>query len=363
MPGDSIMNRLLSVLRVKSRSATSQELNGCLTLWRILTIVTCAFGLSAALPAHATCSFSFGSFSTRTIDMGSITVPTNVAVGTVISTKQVSFNSLNGQASFTCGDNVLSTLSLAMSGTGSSGVYPTNIPGIGVRVYAWSSQGYYASPTSPTITPNSWTFIYTATGGAYGTAYLQLRVDLVATGPISTSGTNALSYGVAPWMTVAANDGSGQMSIANLAITATVTTRSCTVTTSSVAVILPTTSAANLDAGSTGTTPFNLSLNCSAGTKVNVTLSDASDISNTSTTLELAPGSTATGVGLRIFNGSTPIAYGPDSATAGNTNQWLAGTAAGGPMNIPLTVQYVRTTDPLTVGTVKGLATFTMSYQ
>lgn len=58
-----------------------------------------------------------------------------------------------------------------------------------------------------------------------------------------------------------------------------------------------------------------------------------------------------------------PVAHGLDSAVAGNTNQWLAGTAAGGAMTIPLTVQYVRTTGAPTPGTVKGLATFTMSYK
>ncbi|MFM0118666.1 fimbrial protein [Paraburkholderia sp. RL18-101-BIB-B] len=111
-------------------------------------------------------------------------------------------------------------------------------------------------------------------------------------------------------------------------------------------------------------TPFNIALNnCDQGTAVSVTLTDASNISNRSTTLSLAPDSTAAGVGLQLLNGSTTIAYGTDSASAGNQNQWFAGTASGSSMTIPLTVQYVRTDDALTPGTVRGLATFTMAYE
>ncbi|WP_414693365.1 fimbrial protein [Paraburkholderia madseniana] len=90
---------------------------------------------------------------------------------------------------------------------------------------------------------------------------------------------------------------------------------------------------------------------------------DASNVSNTSSTLSLTPDSTAKGVGLQILNGTTPIAYGPDSPVAGKMNQWSAGMAAGGTMNIRLTALYIRTTVPLTPGTIKGVATFTMAYQ
>ncbi|MGE8166529.1 fimbrial protein [Paraburkholderia sp. NPDC080076] len=145
-----------------------------------------------------------------------------------------------------------------------------------------------------------------------------------------------------------------------------ITQPSCSVTNSSIAVTLPSADAASLSAqgATTGATPFNIALNnCDQGTAVSVTLTDASNISNRSTTLSLAPDSTAAGVGLQLLNGSTPIAYGPDSASAGNQNQWFAGTASGSSMTIPLTVQYVRTDDALTPGTVRGLATFTIAYE
>lgn len=359
------MNNLFGNLCANARFVTFRDLGNRGRVRRILTLVACMLGMCMTVSSHAACSFLDGSLTTGNINMGSIAVPANVQVGTVIATKKGSYDSLVAHQGITCGDNVASTMSFSMSGSGTSSIYPTNIPGIGIRIYVWSSGAYYSMPTSPTLTPNSWGFQWLTAGGSYGTGSMQLQVDLVATAQIGLSGTNALSYNVSPWLTARANDGSGQMTVSNLAVTATVTTRTCSVTTTSVDVPLPQAYAGKLSTtGSTaGATPFNLGINCSQGTNVMVTLTDASDVSNRSNTLGLAPGSSAAGVGLQILKGSTPISYGPDSAAAGNTNQWSAGTAAGGPMTIPLTAQYVRTPGTLTPGTVKGTATFTMSYQ
>jgi type 1 fimbria pilin len=139
-----------------------------------------------------------------------------------------------------------------------------------------------------------------------------------------------------------------------------ITQPSCSVTNSSIAVTLPSADAASLSAqgATTGATPFNIALNnCDQGTAVSVTLTDASNISNRSTTLSLAPDSTAAAEWINAYR------HVPDSASAGNQNQWFAGTASGSSMTIPLTVQYVRTADAMTPGTVRGLATFTIAYE
>ncbi|MFM0730240.1 hypothetical protein PQQ52_07035 [Paraburkholderia sediminicola] len=356
------MNRLFNIFRSETFFDIFRSWKSPASVRRILTIVACVLGACTIGSANAACSFSGGSFGTASINLGGVTVPANVAPGTVIATRQGTYDSIVGHQGFMCGSNVASTMSFAMSGVGTASIYPTNISGIGIRVYIWSSGIYYTTPTTPTLTPNSWTFTVPGGSGAnYGTGSLQVKVELVATGPIGDSGS--LVYNVGPWLTVATEDGTSTLPAANLAVTATMASQSCSVTTSSVAVKLPPAYVGKLNSGSTGATPFNLGVTCPKGAKVNVTLTDASDISNRSTTLSLAPDSTATGVALQILNGSTPIAYGPDSAAAGNTNQWLAGTAAGGSMNIPLTAQYVRAAGPLAGGTVKGLATFTMSYQ
>ena len=112
-----------------------------------------------------------------------------------------------------------------------------------------------------------------------------------------------------------------------------------------------------------GSVPFALSLNCTAGATVAITLSDNVDTSNQSDTLKLAAESTATGVGVQILNGSTPVLFGPDSAVAGNVHQWVVGASPSGPLQIPLSARYIRTAGAFNPGTVIAKATFTMSYQ
>ncbi|MDN7632385.1 fimbrial protein [Burkholderia cepacia] len=137
----------------------------------------------------------------------------------------------------------------------------------------------------------------------------------------------------------------------------------CTVTTPSVNVPLQPIAASKLNAvGVTaGDKEFNIGLNCKSGSKVYVTLTDLTDQSNTGNQLTLTPDSSAKGVKLRILRNGQPVGYGPDSIAVGNTNQWLVGPSAT-TTSIPLSAQYIAT-GQVSGGTVKGVATFTMSYQ
>lgn len=139
--------------------------------------------------------------------------------------------------------------------------------------------------------------------------------------------------------------------------------RSCTIANSGVAVRLPSIAAAKLNSVGTtaGDTGFNIGLSCKAGTNVYVTLTDLTDQGNRGNQLTLTPDSTAHGVKLRILNNGQPVGYGPDSAEIGNLNQWYVGPSAS-TTQIPLSAQYIAT-GAVSAGTVKGAATFTMSYQ
>ncbi|WP_090681724.1 fimbrial protein [Paraburkholderia phenazinium] len=332
----------------------------CLMLARgILMVIACVLCMGTPVPANATCSFSSGGFNVGNVDFGSVTVPANMAVGTVIVSKSAQYyDNINPGQQFWCGANVPTTLSFQMSGTGAAGVYATNIPGIGIKILTLANTGYgIPSGTMPVV----WTW---TAPSPYYFQNMRFTMQLIVTGPVDLSATPALSYNVNPWLVIQPTDGSAApLAVSGLAVTATIVPRSCSVTTPSVEQPLPTVSPGSLALGPAGQTSFNLGVNCPSGAKVYVTLTDASNVSSRSTTLGLTPDSTATGIGLQILKGTTPIAYGPDSPVAGNMNQWSAGTAAGGTMNIPLTVQYIRTTGPSTPGTVKGVATFTMSYQ
>ncbi|MCA8298849.1 type 1 fimbrial protein [Burkholderia sp. AU30198] len=139
--------------------------------------------------------------------------------------------------------------------------------------------------------------------------------------------------------------------------------KSCDVTTTDVRVPMPPVSSGKLNGVGTtaGDTGFNIGLSCKAGSNVFVTLTDLTDVTNRSDLLTLAQGSSATGVKLRVTRNGQPVFYGPDSAAIGNENQWYVAPSSG-LTNIPLSAQYVAT-GPVSAGTVKGVATFTMSYQ
>jgi type 1 fimbria pilin len=137
----------------------------------------------------------------------------------------------------------------------------------------------------------------------------------------------------------------------------------CTVTTPSVSVALPEVKASDLRrvGEARGDTQFRIGLQCSAGADVFVTLTDATDPDNRSNLLTLTRDSTAQGVKLRMLNNGAPISYGPDAAAKGTLNQWRVGPSAQ-ITGVPLSVQYVATGE-VKPGTVRGNATFTMSYQ
>ncbi|WP_175685422.1 fimbrial protein [Burkholderia anthina] len=140
--------------------------------------------------------------------------------------------------------------------------------------------------------------------------------------------------------------------------------QSCDVTTNPVNVMLTDVSVNSLStvgvtAGDKG---FEIGLSCKAGSNVFVTMTDLTNQGNTSDQLTLTEDSTAKGVKLRILrNGGVPVGYGPDSAAVGNTNQWYVGPS-GSTSRIPLIAQYIAT-GPVSAGSVKGVATFTLSYQ
>ncbi|WP_407670718.1 fimbrial protein [Paraburkholderia franconis] len=279
----------------------------------------------------------------------SIAVSRDAPVGTVLSSQ--SYNAGASANSVTCNVQQDATV----NGTplpGDPFTFQTNVPGIGVRFYitnGWNG-GWIQVPVSQTFpAPSGSTGHYT-------------RADLVVTGPVSTGSITTL-----PSMTVKFSGSCITTVTATQSLTpgTAITSNTCSVTTPALAFALPKGLSNKLTtAGSTtGDTTVPLGLNCAAGVKVAVTITDATNPQNVTTTLSLAAGSSASGVGLQILNGSTPVAFGPDSAVAGNTNQWSAGTAAGGAMQIPLTARYVRTSGTLVPGNVVGKGTFTMSYQ
>lgn len=335
---------------------------------RWLTIATLSvagllgLGVSASANAALQCTIT----GSAAISFGTITVPRDTPVGTPLSSVQSSTVSVNCPSNpgtvppYNNGWYMQYFPQLAVSPV--AGVWNTGIAGIGIKVIdvtygnkVMSSLGVgsWDDFGAPITNTNAFTGSFTFTYQLVKTAAQVKSGGAINIPQLFTLVSHNIPLNVTSPALVT-------ISVNNTSIVAT----TCTVTTPSVSVTLPSVNASAL--GTVGTTAgnqnFSIGLSCQSGANVYVTLTDATAPGNTTSNLTLASGSTATGVKLRVLkSGGSPVSYGPDSAVAGNPNQWLVGASAS-TTSIPLTAQYIST-GTVTAGTVKGLATFTMSYQ
>lgn len=110
-----------------------------------------------------------------------------------------------------------------------------------------------------------------------------------------------------------------------------------------------------------GRRDFTITLDCPSNIRPYISMTDAINPSNSSTILSLAPESTATRVGvviLRRTSGGDRVTFGPDTM-APNSYRWRADTSG----KLGFTAMYMAIQKPVTPGTVKALATFTLSYE
>ncbi|MFM0730242.1 fimbrial protein [Paraburkholderia sediminicola] len=251
---------------------------------------------------------------------------------------------------------------------GFTDVYQTNIAGLGIR-FTFNSTDCGIS--NQVLANGSTRLNCPFTGPLGGPATplnLTVTSTLIVTGTISPGASN-LSTIPAIGLTFRTSDGGssswGKSPIYSGSATGTLTHATCSVSQADIRVPLATADTRAF-AGGAGTvfapTPFSLTFACSAGAKVPVTLTDNVNPANRSNTLQITADSSATGVGIQVLNGAGPVSFGADSATPGNANQWLIVDSPNGQRQVPLIARYIST-GPVTAGTVKALATFTMSYQ
>ncbi|OLF53551.1 hypothetical protein BTN82_17315 [Pseudomonas chlororaphis] len=109
---------------------------------------------------------------------------------------------------------------------------------------------------------------------------------------------------------------------------------------------------------------FTINLACSGGTqnattRVYMTLTDVANPGNRTDLLTLAPDSTAKGVGIRLMNDNTAVRFGPETDASA---AWFVKQSGNGTISIPLSAHYIKT-GTLKAGSVKAMATFTISYR
>ncbi|MBC3381672.1 hypothetical protein H8I69_21390 [Serratia fonticola] len=282
----------------------------------------------AACPSRTT--------STGTVNFGTLTV-TPISVGGLIASKPVYIGSgnilnINGDVYF----NLTKFTTLSSLG---NGIYDTNIPGVGIKIY------YYSTPF-----PDQQT--YTGDGIKQPATYLvelYKTTSSVQSGIITAGQIATLSCG---------GPGANIYNAINISAINIVST-ACTVDTSSITVPLGNVySSAFSTVGSTSNeTTFTIPLTCpSAGVKVKMQL-DGNTVSGSTTALVLSNSGSngvASGYGVQVITGSSPIVIGTPTQVT---------TSTVGQINVPLKARYIKTSANSSSGTANSTATFTMSYE
>ncbi|MEG5462312.1 fimbrial protein [Enterobacter chuandaensis] len=314
---------------------------------RILNILFLLCITAAWNSAHAgTCTTITPQESTLSI--GTITVQRDVAVGTVLFSKNAS---VTGSYLSGCTNPLMLGFSMrylnATLSTYGNHVYNTNVSGIGVR---FSSGNYFENPT--------YTFSYNAQ-----TDYVEWwggKIELVVTGPVASG---SLTPGVLGVVMLQGSDGVYHDGLTATLLDGTINVLACTITTPQLTFPIGDISAAAF--GSTvGTTPTgaqntqNLGLNCDPGANVNVSLSGIQnpDVATTSVLALTGQGNTGTakGVGVQLLYNGTPLTL--------NTRLPL-NVVAGGQQAFPLTARYYQTQTTVEPGTANASATLNLTYQ
>ncbi|REE23258.1 type 1 fimbria pilin [Paraburkholderia sp. BL27I4N3] len=316
--------------------------------WLMRALVLLALAAGWSVHAYAECPTSSGLPATFTY--GSIAVSDSAAVGDVIPGTVQGFTFIGKCSASSLFDQPI--VACPASGTavpGMTGVYPTNVAGVGMRMRDANGKPMVGTGSCSTDSQ-------IGTTGADGSFNVSGTFELVKTGPVTGGSITGASYnsGILRTGTTLNND-AATLSVANNTPVRGVT---CSVTSASANQTIPlaTTSPAAFPTGGSvdAKTPFSLGLNCQSGVKVAVTFSSTSGSSGVASVL--ANAGSATGIGVQLLDASqSPLAL--DAALS------LTSSTTGN-MSFQFFSQYYRLGGaPVVAGTVRATAIFTMSYQ
>jgi type 1 fimbria pilin len=320
--------------------------------------------------AWAECWFTSGSATTVTFNAGTITLTPSTTVGTVLWTS--SSASPANPPVLDCNGNtnggIVNTIAASTPVNGDNALIPTGIPGVSYRLL------HPDASTKLALYPNY------PVGSGSSTYSVTTNLQLVYTGPYLPPNNSTLTGQLSQWQIdicdkpnlffgiyFGCNGTTSPQPVETFNISAIIRIQvpTCNVDPGSVnkVVTLPSVTVAQLASNPTpGSMPFTLQLvNCPANQKVVINLDTANPY--TSATGVIAPTTGtgfATNVGVQVLkaDGSTPVTFGDDPAQAINT-----GTTSGSNYSINLFARYYRTATPVTGGSVKGIATYTINYQ
>ncbi|MGX7004815.1 fimbrial protein [Caballeronia sp. KNU42] len=370
----TVPNRTGKQLRIDGMSVKAQaiKIGRQLRAWILTSLFAIFLGALFVSPVSAAITCTPGNVG-KVLSAGTIVVPMNAPSGTVVSTVapasfQMRCSFMNSSPFNTTGTATLQLTVTAALAPGFADVYKTAIDGLGVR-FVFNAPTCNATNLSLN---NSLLRIPCDISGPLGGPYQDTNVTVttifVTYGAVKGGATTLSSIPVLD-EGFEASDNPGkiwsQTPVYTGSATGTLNTATCSVQTQDLAVFLPTPAVRAFAAGVgavAGRTAFHLDFTCSTGAQVSIVITDAVTPANRSNVLTLSPESTVKGIGVQVLKGDgTPVAFGPDAVGVSVENQWLIGASPNGVLVLPLSAQYIRT-GSVTPGSLKALATFTMSY-
>ncbi|EOI3470938.1 fimbrial protein [Cronobacter turicensis] len=312
---------------------------------KIVKFVRLALLFVAMLFAHhsyAACTYK--GYTPFYVSYGNVIAQRDAAIGSVLA-QYYAYGS--GEYSI-CLDGGYEYYELSYNGgksTSQSGVYATNVEGVGIKVQTAGGRLF----TNPPGT------VYIA-GGSIG-VLSSYYITLIKTGPV-TSGT-LMSGRIAREFN---QDGSTGYEFIMSGYN-TVTVVACSVSTPSLTFPIGNVLASKFGS-SVGTIPAgaqntqNLGLNCDANANINVTLSGTqnADVSDTSVLALTGQGSSdvASGVGVQLLYNNSPLKL---------NNRIVLKKSSGGQETFPLVARYYQTKSTVTTGKANASATLDLTYQ
>jgi len=259
-----------------------------------------------------------------------------------------------GQGTATC-TPALGNMRYQGIGVAVNNVYPTGIPGIGVRIHFSGATVNDYWPFTDNVDYDQRGYLGLNTGA-------QLQLEFIKTA--ASVGAGTMTGRIGEWTPTIAGIPYIVVDLSSLTLKPNGPT--CALTTPDVTVDLASEDASALNAaGYLGEKDFKINLACSGGdantlTTMHMFLTDQTSQGTRDDKLSLAAGSTATGVGIQILNNDTPVTFGPDlSGTTTKIDKAIPQGVAT--VDIPLKARYVRA-GTATAGAVKAIATFTVTY-
>jgi type 1 fimbria pilin len=332
---------------------------GCLLLIAVAVVPRAAW---------ADCGFASGAATTVTFNAGNITLTPSTTIGQVlwISNAATPANPPVLACDGNTNGGIVNTIAASIPVNGDNTLIPTGIPGISYRLL------HPDASTLLALYPN-----YPTGSGTFNVA---TNLQLVYTGPYLPPNNSTLTGQLSQWkidicdkpniflgIYFGCNGTVAPRPVETFNINANIIIQvpTCNVDPGSVnkVVTLPSVTVAQLNSNPTpGSTPFSLQLvNCPANEKVLINLNTANPFAGGTGVIAPTTGTGyATNVGVQILqaDGATPVTFGADPAQAINT-----GTTSTTNYSINLFARYYRTATPVTGGSVKGIATYTINYQ